>query len=70
MNVNVDDLKQTMQGYIVQLNQLNQKVNEVVGAIKAVQQLIFTLENPPTQESELQEQTTEDAPVSEQDVMQ
>lgn len=33
-----------MQGYIGQLNQLNQKVNEVVGAIKAMQHSISTLE--------------------------
>lgn len=40
----LDHLKQSMQGYIGQLNQLNQKVNEVVGAIKAMQHSISTLE--------------------------
>lgn len=40
MSLDVEELQRTMQIHIGQLNQLNQRVNETVGAIKAVQQLI------------------------------
>lgn len=50
--LNIEDLKQEMANHVGQLNQLNQRVNEVVGAIKAIQGMIaraeHALANPPS----------------------
>lgn len=64
MSLKVEDLQQKLQGYVGQLNQLNQKVNEAVGSIKAIQALL-------SEAKKLNEQLTNaDEQAAEQDVMQ
>ena len=52
MSLNIDDLKIELQNYIGQLNVTNQRVNELVGSIKTLQQLIQS------QEAKAQEEDT------------